>query len=98
MGFRLWVQGSGLGLGGFGPWGFFLSFESLFLPARREDGADTFHPAGAAADQVFQAGRALLEQTLVLERFTEDDVEHRPMSRVREVHHAAAPFVDEGAE
>ena len=63
----------------------------LLHPARRQDRALARHAASALAQNVFHAGRRLLEDTLVFTRLAEYHVEHDPMTRMAHRGHAWAP-------
>ncbi len=63
-----------------------------------EDAALSGHAAGAAAEQVLEAGGGLVEQALVLERLSEDDVEHTAMARMRDVREPRPPMLHERAK
>ena len=70
----------------------------LFLPAIGHDRPDPSHTTGAPADDILGARRCLLEQAAVLERFAEDNAEHRAMARVSHGRDLIAPLVDERAQ
>ena len=68
------------------------------MPAIREHGANASDAAAAAAEDVLEAGRGLLEQPLMLERLPDYHAEHRPMTGVSHGRDAIPPPGDEGAE